>query len=223
MAALEELAREPVDVLDLLGRTADGMVAVGPGGSILAWNAAAVELLEHEEADVLGRPCHEVLAFVDRCGNSVCSAFCAGCRPADQDELVGSRDVVARARSGRAVWLSVSTLVPPPEVRRYCGLVHFFREVALPPELERLIADRIRPAEAPAEPADPAGAAALATLTPREREILGLLADGLDTREIAAELVVSQATVRNHVQNILSKLGVHSRLEAVVLYVRHAA
>ncbi len=82
MAALEELIREPVDVLDLLGRTADGMVAVSPGGAILAWNPAAVDLLEHEEADVIGRPCHEVLAFADRCGNLVCSAFCAGCRPA---------------------------------------------------------------------------------------------------------------------------------------------
>lgn len=223
MAALEELIREPVDVLDLLGRTADGMVAVSPGGAILAWNPAAVDLLEHEEADVIGRPCHEVLAFADRCGNLVCSAFCAGCRPAEQDELVGSRDVVTRSRSGRAVWLSVSTLVPPAAVRGYCRVVHFFREVALPPELERLVADRIRPAEAPAEAVDAAGAAALATLTPREREILGLLADGLDTRAIAAELVVSQATVRNHVQNILGKLGVHSRLEAVVLFVRHVA
>ncbi|MCC6224733.1 MAG: PAS domain-containing protein [Thermoleophilia bacterium] len=211
-----------MDVFDLLGRTADGMVAVGPGGAILAWNAAAESLLEHQEAEVVGRPCHEVLEFVDRCGNSVCSAFCTGCRPTESGELVGCRDVVARSRSGRAVWLSVSTLVPPPEVRRYCRLVHFFREVALPPELERLVADRLRLATAPPETAPTDGAAHLATLTPREREILGLLADGLDTREIATALVVSLATVRNHVQNILAKLGVHSRLEAVVLFVRHA-
>ena len=220
MAAIEELREDAVDVLDLLGRTADGMVAVAPGGAILSWNGGAAGLLDYGEDDVLGRPCHEVLGWADRCGNPICSAFCAGCRPGDSDELVASRDVVARSKSGRAVWLSVSTLVPPPEIRRYCQVVHFFREVGLPPELERLVADRLLAQPAPVE--DDGDATALATLTPRERQILGLLADGLDTREIAAKLVISLATVRNHVQNILAKLDVHSRLEAVVLYVKHA-
>src|SRR3990170_91842 len=151
MAAIEELREDAVDVLDLLGRTADGMVAVAPGGAILSWNGGAAGLLDYGEDDVLGRPCHEVLGWADRCGNPICSAFCAGCRPGDSDELVASRDVVARSKSGRAVWLSVSTLVPPPEIRRYCQVVHFFREVGLPPELERLVADRLLAQPAPVE------------------------------------------------------------------------
>jgi DNA-binding CsgD family transcriptional regulator len=219
MAAVEELREDAVDVLDLLGRTADGMVAVAPGGAILGWNEGAAGLLEWTEDEVLGRPCYEVLSFADRCGNPVCSTFCAGCRPTDSDDLASSRDVVARGKSGRAVWLSLSTLVPPPGLRRYCRTVHYFREVGLPPELERLVAERL---EKPPASGDDGGGAALDALTPREREILGLLADGLDTREIAAKLVVSLATVRNHVQNILAKLGVHSRLEAVVLLVKRA-
>jgi two-component system nitrate/nitrite response regulator NarL len=51
-------------------------------------------------------------------------------------------------------------------------------------------------------------------LTRRERDILRLLAAGASTRAMAERLHVSPATVRNHVQHILEKLGVHSRLEA---------
>lgn len=53
------------------------------------------------------------------------------------------------------------------------------------------------------------------SLTPREREILELLARGRDNRAIAAELVVGYATVRTHVQSVIEKLGARSRLEAV--------
>jgi two-component system, NarL family, nitrate/nitrite response regulator NarL len=61
----------------------------------------------------------------------------------------------------------------------------------------------------------------VAFLTPRERECLGLLVEGLDTGGIAAKLGVSPATVRTHVQSVLMKLGVHSRLEAASFAVRH--
>ena len=52
-------------------------------------------------------------------------------------------------------------------------------------------------------------------LTPREREILKLMALGLDNRAIAEKLFISFTTVRGHVQNILEKLDAHSKLEAV--------
>lgn len=52
-------------------------------------------------------------------------------------------------------------------------------------------------------------------LTGRELEILTLMAQGLDTKALAARLMVSTTTIRTHVQSILAKLGVHSRLEAV--------
>ena len=58
-------------------------------------------------------------------------------------------------------------------------------------------------------------------LTPRETEILGLLARASSTRQIARRLEISPVTVRTHVQRILSKLGVHSRLEAVTLGLRN--
>jgi DNA-binding NarL/FixJ family response regulator len=54
-------------------------------------------------------------------------------------------------------------------------------------------------------------------LTPRQAEVLRLLEHGRSTKQIAAELGLSQETVRNHVRHVLQALGVHSRLEAVTL------
>jgi two-component system NarL family response regulator len=57
-------------------------------------------------------------------------------------------------------------------------------------------------------------------LTPREMEVLRLVARGLNNRDIARELFISENTVKNHVRNILEKLQLHSRMEAVVYAVR---
>ena len=59
-----------------------------------------------------------------------------------------------------------------------------------------------------------------ACLTPRERQVLLLLAKGADTRGIARALRITTDTARTHVRNLLAKLGVHSRLEAAALVVR---
>ena len=57
-------------------------------------------------------------------------------------------------------------------------------------------------------------------LTEREREVLGLLADGLSNAAIAQRLTVSVHTVRNHISNLSAKLGAHSKLEALSIAVR---
>jgi DNA-binding NarL/FixJ family response regulator len=57
-------------------------------------------------------------------------------------------------------------------------------------------------------------------LTDREMEVLTLVAQGLNNRDIAKELFISENTVKNHVRNILEKLHLHSRMEAVVYAVR---
>jgi two-component system, NarL family, response regulator DegU len=61
----------------------------------------------------------------------------------------------------------------------------------------------------------------LSRLTPREREVLALLVEGADNDLVAQRLVISPETARTHIQNILSKLDVHSRLEALALVLRN--
>jgi DNA-binding CsgD family transcriptional regulator len=58
------------------------------------------------------------------------------------------------------------------------------------------------------------------SLSEREREVLRLLASGRRTRDIADQLCISPATVRNHIQHILEKLGAHTRLEALAVAYR---
>ena len=63
-------------------------------------------------------------------------------------------------------------------------------------------------------PSAPTGLEPQPRLTPRQHEILGLIASGLSTSEIATQLTISPETVRNHIRSLFSELNVHTRLEA---------
>jgi DNA-binding NarL/FixJ family response regulator len=80
-----------------------------------------------------------------------------------------------------------------------------------PAVTRRLIDHAVRVAVRPGGPS-----ARLDVLTPREREVLVLLGRGRSNAEIAAELVVSDHTVKTHVSNVLSKLGLRDRVQAVI-------
>jgi DNA-binding NarL/FixJ family response regulator len=66
-----------------------------------------------------------------------------------------------------------------------------------------------------------ASQATLAQLTPREREVLAALAEGLDNKAIAERLFISPDTARTHVVKVLGKLGVESRLQAAIVAIQH--
>ena len=90
--------------------------------------------------------------------------------------------------------------------------------------LRRLIErDDVPPTPRPAPPVarDPGVELRVRTLSTREREILGYLAAGWSNRRIAETCFLSLNTVRTHVQNVLVKLGVHSKLEAVAFALEH--
>jgi DNA-binding NarL/FixJ family response regulator len=70
-------------------------------------------------------------------------------------------------------------------------------------ELARRMVARDRTADSP-----------LSRLSPRQRQVLALLSRGWDNARIGRDLFISQHTVRTHIQNILEKLGMHSKLEA---------
>jgi DNA-binding response OmpR family regulator len=93
--------------------------------------------------------------------------------------------------------------------------------VVKPFDPEELLA-RARRAVARSQPSSRARADGWA-LTPREHDVLTLLAEGLNQAEIASKLVISPKTVGTHVQRVLGKLGVHSRAQAVALVHRTAS
>ena len=90
-------------------------------------------------------------------------------------------------------------------------------EALLSPSITRRLIEDFAARSDQIEPA----AAVLAELTPREREVLVLVAHGLSNAEIAARLVVTEATVKSHVGAVLLKLGLRDRVQAVVFAYEH--
>jgi DNA-binding NarL/FixJ family response regulator len=86
-------------------------------------------------------------------------------------------------------------------------------DALLAPSITRRLVERFapRPARAGSPGRD------LSALTPREQEVLGLVARGMSNAELAASLTLSEATVKTHVARILTKLGLRDRVQAVVL------
>ena len=98
--------------------------------------------------------------------------------------------------------------VRPAELVDAIRLVASGKALLAPTALQRLL-ERFR---APEPPRD----GALPNLTEREREILQLVAEGLSNAEIASRLVLSETTIKTHISNLLRKLGVRDRVQAVI-------
>ncbi len=194
------------------------MFAADDDLAIVRWNERAEALLGFTEGDMRGRRCFEVTG----CPEMIRRAFCGGCgaRPRGGGrELVPAFDQQLSTRAGEKVWVNVATLVaaaPGGGALR----VHLLRDLTRERELQEVIRQILRTASTVSpepERAEGAGprAAPPADVTVREREVIRLLAGGHSTNAIAARLGISRRTARNHVQNILCKLRLHSRLEVV--------
>ena len=173
---------------------------VATDGTVVLWNAAAERLLGYTARDVIGRPWSDVIRGLDEHGLRVHHTF----------------DMRTRTKSGRPVWVAMTVLAIPSTTQSGALTVHVMRDVTATKELLARVQARLASDDSSTNGALRADAA----LTARELEILRLLAQGLNTVRVADGLRVSRATVRNHVQSILDKLGVHSRLEAVAYATR---
>jgi DNA-binding NarL/FixJ family response regulator len=89
-------------------------------------------------------------------------------------------------------------------------------EALLAPTVTRRLISEFARQRRPGRQADDPRAARLAALTPRETQVLRLVAEGLSNPEIAARLVVTEETVKSHVSRMLGKLGLRDRTQAVV-------
>jgi len=208
-------AIDRIDLEQTLSRAGDGVCAITADGKIVIWNAAAERILGYTRRDAIGRTCCEVFAGRDSDGNRLCYQGCHVMSLVKMHEPIQSFDMATRTKSGSPVWLNMTILAFDGNGHGPIT-THVFHDVTAVKELLSMVNDRaggVTPHPAP----DPLEN----DLTRREIEVLRLLGRGLNTKASAEELHVSPATIRNHVQNILGKLGVHSRLEAVAHANRH--
>ena len=180
----------------ILSRSGEGALAVGPEGRVVLWNRAAQRILGWRAREVIGRPFRDVFGSTVDQGN----------------EPVQHVEVQVRTKSGRPVWLDVRVVEASSSGPAGTLLVHLIRDVTATREVLRQIGGRLHASSAPPPKTT--------TLTRRELEVLRLIAGGANTRRLAERLHVSPATIRNHAQNIFTKLGVHSRLEAAAFATR---
>ena len=178
-------------------RTGDGLFVFDDHLIVREWNAGAEELTGVPAADAVGRPCWDVLGGREPDGTLICHSGCSGARLAREGWPVRCRELVVRTQSGgRRVMLST---------------------IAVERDGKRLFLHVMHPAGETAQEQIPDGV----DLTARQHEVLELIAGGLATRAIAAQLGISVPTVRNHIRAILLQFGAHSQIEALAAARRH--
>lgn len=214
-------------LMKLLARSADGVFAVDEEQRIIFWSKAMEELLGLPKSQVLGKYCYDVVLGSDYEGHPFCRWDCPAIKSARRGRSVPNYDIACR-RDGRELWLNVSIVPVPRSAPGGAMAIHLIRDVSQRRRSERLaqaaiesVSQFMAETSAPEPEAKPYPVPGPA-LTSREIEVLRLLADGLDTDALAKKLGLSQATIRNHIQRLLAKLGVHSRLEAVIYGARHS-
>ena len=237
--------------LRALGNTADAVFIVDAAQRIIFWNKGTQRLLGYSPAQVLRRPCHQIIAGRVQ-DKAWCRADCKVHRCVQRGIPVQNFDLLTATREGKDLWVNVSIIALPRkqqpltlhllrdvsrQERTQEALAHIFstlRLYGLAPDLPASpqqpaprilagLAPRILAGPPHSFPSAPPGALPnlLSTLTRREVEVLGLLAEGLSTSAIAARLNISHLTVRNHIRNTLRKTGLHSQAQAVSLAVRN--
>jgi PAS domain S-box-containing protein len=187
-----------------LARAGDGICTITSDGKIALWNGAAEEILGYAACEAIGQSCCDLFVGRDDSGNRLCYKGCHVQALVRMGEPVQHFNMQTRTKAGRPIWLNVSVLTTSNGHGPLT--IHLFRDVSATKELLGLVQEGSAP---PAAPPETSG------LTRRELEILRLVATGANTKATAERLQLSPATIRNHMQNIMGKLGVHSRLQAV--------
>jgi len=181
----------------------DGIEVVGEAGD----GESAATAIERLHPDVvlmdLVMPGMGGVAAIRRIGERA-----PGTRVVVLTSFASDDQVIPAVQAGAAGYLLKD--VEPSGLEAAIRLVHQ-GEALLDPQVAGRVMEQV---------AHPAPGGDVDSLTPREREVLGLLGRGMSNRELADTLVVSEKTVKTHVSNILMKLGVHDRTQAALLAVR---
>ena len=207
------------DALELIAESKAPAYGMDRHDRIVFWNDGAEKALGWSSAEVLGKMCYDVLAGRDVFGNLYCMRDC----PVVASAIAGD-DVrpylldVKRKGSTSSLKLIVRAVPLPTAGPSFAVLMHFLETEGS--SLDNIVASLRSAVREPAglPPIDPP--ISVSPLSGREREIVMLLSNGYAALNIAAKLNLSHATVRNHIQNVLRKLEVHSQVEAVALAFR---
>lgn len=207
------------EIKDLVDSTSDSAFAADGSGHIVAWNHAAEAMFGLPADEAIGKTCGEIIQGTDECG-PVCSADCTVQQAVRKHHPVGNFDLQIQTASGRQ-WCNVSVLIADETNSTIPYSIHIVRQIDLRKRLELLVRDflvtgtGIPPEQATTLISSAHAPARETELSEREREVLKLLAKGVTTTTVAEQLHISRTTVNNHIQHILRKLDVHTRLEAI--------
>lgn len=199
------------ETLDEIARSDAAVFAIDRSGRVVVWNHACEKLLGYSCSDVLGKFCFDVLIGRDGFGNLNCHRLCTvvhHLRFAPNEPLQRFSMTVPH-RDGSSQSVSVTAYPLDAQNPRLTVIVH----VIAPEKADGALLRQLDTA-AQTRSVDRSNIVA-GELTAREREILCAIAGGMSTDQIAAEFCIARVTVRNHVRNILQKLGVHTKLAAV--------
>lgn len=202
------------DISELVEGTGDPAFGVDAAHTIVAWNRAAEDLLQYRAEDVVGRDCAQVISGRNSQGHIICNTLCPFRLAMVRGDRLRQIDLQIRRRDGTAVWVSMTSLVL---AAGDLYVIHILRDITEDRTRAAFVQQVLQAASSltSGPPAEPTGNGPV-LLSPRETEILKLLAAGASTRLIAETLSISPATVRNHIQQVMTALRAHSRLEAVV-------
>jgi DNA-binding CsgD family transcriptional regulator len=213
------------ETLERISRNGEAVFAVDSANRIILWNKSCERLLARPARSAIGKPCYEVLSGRDINGNMYCHRDCAVAHQARErkDDPVRNFELTARTGDGKKKQISTSMFAIPSYHPALNTLVHVLRDANRAPAAAEAPAARPDSQKEESEPLTPVTLSGGETvvLTTREKEILRCLAEGLGTAAIAKRLFIATVTVRNHVQSILHKLDVHTKVAAVVLAYRH--
>ena len=200
------------DIAEIFANTADGVWVSDPEGRVLFWNHAAETILEYPAQQVTGKMCRDIFGGCDDNGNRICGWPCPVKTLLHGGELVEHFDMATRTRTGKPLWIDVSCITLPSSGGQPATVVHLFRDVTVAHEIEGLVRQQLAQTKLAASEEN---LTLGGELTARELQVVTLMRAGATTAGIAEQLFISKTTVRNHIQNIFSKLQVHTRLEAV--------
>lgn len=210
------------EALDRISRSGEAVFAIDASDRVILWNKKCEELLGRPARSVLGKRCDEVVGGRDENGNVYCYRNCPVAHQARDmpNDPVQRFQLSMQTGKGDRKKVEVSLFAIPSYHPALSTVVHVLRPAgAKPSALERGLAEHAEVRE-PLWPIS-TSAGETVSLTAREKEILRCLSEGLSTAAIAKKLFIAPVTVRNHIQSLLHKLDVHSKLAAVVFAYQH--